>query len=1268
MINKGLVLSALTLTAALTSIYFFGSKSTQPLSVSTLAEANQLQLEEEPKMVKPYDKRTRMDLAMEQYVEMTRDPQEGYVPNERLWKAYKNAEKQRVSVYQKMQSKTTASIAGFTWSERGPNNVGGRTRAILVDANDGTGNTIFAASVSGGLWKTTDITQATPNWVSVDDFFDNMAITSIAQNPNDPDSILFGTGEGYFNSDAVKGNGIWLSVDGGTNWTQLPSTITTDPSSCAGAGNCNFDYVQGIVVTGTGAIVAATRGRFSNRGGIMRSKDGGVTWTKVSTGDAGATRDWAADIVLAANGDLYASFGIGHTDGIYKSTDDGVTWTRVYASAVNEQRIELATAPSNNQVVYAIVEGASNQVSQMIKTTNGGTGWSTLGTTTWNDQCTPSGADFSRGQAFYDLAIAVDPNNENNVFIGGIDLFKSTNGGTSWTQISEWANCNPQPNVHADQHAIVFAPGSSSIVYFGNDGGVYRSADANLAQPSFQNKGMGYNTTQFYACAMHPDALSNHFLAGAQDNGSQRFSTTGINSTVEVTGGDGAFCHIDQDEPQYQFTQYIYNRFRRSTDGGTSFLSVNATDDGKFINPSDYDDVNNIMYSSTQAGFYKRWNDPQTGSSFTDVDISGTIGGDEVSALRVSPNTSNRVFMGTDGGMVIRVDNANGAASVTDITGAGFPSGYVTCVEVETGDDNHLIVTFSNYGVASVWESTDGGTSWTDVEGDLPDMPIRWALFNPDNADQVVLATEVGVWSTDNLNGGSTDWDPSVSGLANVRVDMLQYRPSDKLLIAATHGRGLFSSDVFSNAIAAFSSDKQLEYIGKDITFTDASLGATSWSWDFGDGQTSTAQNPVHAYATSGLFTVALTINSGASTETKVDYIHILPNEGTPYAPTDGGNFETELLDFGAEALSGGLNVWERGVPTNFLNQTVSASNVWKTDLDADLPDATYSSALYTPNYNMTAAGAYTLQLEIAMESQFCNAPYTLQVHYSLDKGVNWTRLGDKNDGNGFNWYFRTGNDGPTCSVSGIIVADSTGWSGLEQAAHFTAQYDISAFAGNQNVAFRMVVYSSSAYAGTSYQDGYSIDNFQIFGPPNSPVPVDMGGLTATFTNTEEVTLDWLTYSETNNSHFEVYRSVDGNDFTFIGEVPGKGNSSSLQGYTFVDGSATENLYYYRLKQVDLDGVANFSKIVTASKKRKFAINNLYPVPFTSALTIQFDNPPITPVTIVLVDEMGKVHYRFEGYIGSRHTLKPASTTRSGVYILQIQSNTGTLQRKVLKQ
>ena len=752
-------------------------------------------------------KQDRIDLAIQQEHELTKDLSLDIVPRERLVEA----EAYRKSLIKKnINGRVAAAVPGLVWQERGPSNVGGRTRALLFDLNDAANGyrKVWAGSVGGGLWFTNDITIASPVWNKVNDLFENMAITAIVQNPANPQEMYFGTGEGWFNTDAIRGLGIWKSTNGGTTWSRLVSTA-------------NFSYVNDLLIDNAGNLYASLRQHVgSDAAGIQKSTNGGTSWTQVLTSPFGSSNR-GADLELAANGDIYASLGTtGSNGGVYQSnfsvhgsaTGNSGTWTNITPNTMGEistptnfwHRIELATAPSNGNIVYALFQGSgSNNCTSIQRYDKATNTWSVKAVPTIIDQ--GSNSNFSRGQGWYNLIAAVDPNNENSFYIGGIDALRSDDGGNTFTQMTTWSlfaatGFNANQNVHADQHAIVYAPGSSSRALWGSDGGIHYTANANIAatsKPTFASKNTGYNVTQYYACAMSP-TLANVFLAGAQDNGTQRFTSAGINATTQASGGDGAFCHIDQDNNNIQISSYVYNNYYISTNGGTSFASRSFNNNGGFINPTDYDDAANILYGGNAAGSFFRWNDPATGGTSTSNVTCPQFAGASVTHVFVSPTVAHRVFFGLSNGSVVMVDNAN---SGTDVPGVVIRSGSgsVSCVAVDPSNAAHMLVTYSNYGATSVFESFNANTAtptWTAVEGNLPDMPVRWVLFDPRNSDWAILATELGIWSTTDLSGGTTDWQPTNTGMANVRVDMLQYRASDRVIAAATHGRGLFTAQV----------------------------------------------------------------------------------------------------------------------------------------------------------------------------------------------------------------------------------------------------------------------------------------------------------------------------------------------------------------------------------------------------------------------------------------------------------------------------------------
>jgi hypothetical protein len=745
--------------------------------------------------------------ALRQEFLKTRDPQLNTVPRDRLTAAISYYELQR----KLMSTMKTTGFTSVTWSERGPNNIGGRTRSILFDLNDATYNTVYAGSVGGGLWKCTNITLSTPVWTAVNDQFANLAVTTIAQSASTPQTMYFGTGEGWSNSDAIRGNGIWKTTNGGTTWTQLSATTN----------NNDFAYVQKIVVTSLGHVYAACRGTTTSTGGLFKSTDGGTTWTRV-IGNTGTGADLRiADVEEAANGDLFATAGIFTTGKIYKSSaatyaanvGNSGNWTDITPTGTF-QRIELAVAPSSGTTLYAVCQGSGNEVTGIYSSANSGTNWTTRTIPNIYDQ--GSNSVFTRSQSWYDLMCTVDPNTSTTLYIGGVDILKSTNSGTNWTQLTSWSLYDDgsfwpaafpwgtSQNVHADIHTLVFKPGSSTTAAVGCDGGLFYATNLNAAGlPSWTSKSTNYNVTQYYSCATHP-TNSNYFLAGAQDNGSHQFSTSGINAITEVTGGDGAFCFIDKTNGNNQITSYVRNNFFYTTDGGMSFYDVDGYDNtGRFINPADLDGTNDILYSAGASNTLVRWASVFSGfANRTDLTVS--IGGDQISAIKVSPNTPTTVYVGTNDGRVYRITNANATPTVTNLTSTQLVSGgYVSSIDVvkrATNTDDSILVAMSNYGINSVYYTANGtnaSPTWVDIDDNttLQDIPVRWAIWSPANSKIIFLGTELGVIGTGTLNGNSTAWTSMNNGqMPNVRVDMLQVNSASQI-VAATHGRGLWTSN-----------------------------------------------------------------------------------------------------------------------------------------------------------------------------------------------------------------------------------------------------------------------------------------------------------------------------------------------------------------------------------------------------------------------------------------------------------------------------------------
>lgn len=724
----------------------------------------------------------RIGEIMQEEFKKTKDPTTNTVPRERLLEA-------RKIIAQKQSSGNKSAIPNLNWEERGPNNIGGRTRAILIDANDPTHATVWAGGAGGGLWKSTNFFAEDPQWQQVGDFFDNLAITCITQDPQNPDHIYFGTGEGWYNVDATRGLGIWKSTDGGATFNQMPSTNN----------NSIFHYIQDIIIDKNQNLYAATRS-----GGIQKLSNNSNNWIKVVGEDTGTSNnDKAADLEISSTGDVYATIGIFSEGSVWKSPSGSTvgdlgTWEEI-TPETGFRRLELSIAPSNPNRLYVLMQDAQGNVGAVYRSDDAGQVWTKV---------TTPPSSFTRGQAWYNLISAVDPNEPDAIYIGGVDAYASINAGSSWTKITSWTTRQGYYSntvsgaVHADQHAIVFFPGESTKAIWGTDGGLYYTEDLDYnysSKPNFYNKNYGYNVTQFYSVAMHPDTGSDYFLAGSQDNGTQRFTTNGMNQTIAVTGGDGGFCHIDQNNPNYQFSAYTRNALNRSTNGGQSFSSGIYNNQGSFINPTDYDNETYHLYASHSHGSYLRWNNARTSRAYDIVEMDNITR--RSTAILCDPTTSNRLWLGWYGGVGF-VDNAdtNTPISTALTLPDDFPATtYVSSIDVDLTDPDHIIVSASNYGMPSVWDIKNATTSnpiWSKLDNgtSLPDMPVRWAIFNPTNSNQALIATEMGVWSTSLLDGENTEWAPSNNGLANVRVDMLQYRSSDNMIVASTHGRGIFTT------------------------------------------------------------------------------------------------------------------------------------------------------------------------------------------------------------------------------------------------------------------------------------------------------------------------------------------------------------------------------------------------------------------------------------------------------------------------------------------
>jgi hypothetical protein len=369
--------------------------------------------------------------------------------------------------------------------------------------------------------------------------------------------------------------------------------------------------------------------------------------------------------------------------------------------------------------------------------------------------------------------------------------------------------------VHADQHVQLYKEGSADEMLFGSDGGVFYTSDATSNDPIFEEKNLNYSTLQFYSCAISPVAGDDRYIGGLQDNGTLFFQGTPLDIEDMIDGGDGAYCFWDVDDPEIFITSVYYNRYTVFVDG---YPEEDAGEySGTFICPADYDYKLNKLYANAcsfwgyRSDMLMRVSNIPNNPWDTYI-LLGTGSETPFTHVKYSPHSpegTTTLFVGGETGRLFRVENAEATPVTTEITGADFPIASVSCVAIG-GSEDTLLVTFSNYGVASVWQTYDGGTTWTNIESNLPDMPVRWALYHPDDARQAMLATEMGIWSCNHLHINDPQWAPDIDGMANVRIDQLSLREADNTVLAATHGRGLYTATWTSNPWVSIAENPEL--------------------------------------------------------------------------------------------------------------------------------------------------------------------------------------------------------------------------------------------------------------------------------------------------------------------------------------------------------------------------------------------------------------------------------------------------------------------------
>ncbi|UXP32310.1 flagellar basal body rod modification protein [Reichenbachiella agarivorans] len=729
------------------------------------------------------------------------------------------------------------------WESGGPHNVGGRTRAFAMDVDDE--NVLIAGGVSGGMYRSVDKGN---NWTrtSHPSTLNNATCVTQDQRAGFHHVWYYGTGELRGNSSTsggapYRGDGIYRSLDGGLSWDVIPSTANGRPADFESP----FNYVWSIVVDDQGVIYAALYGC------IVKSADDGLTWEVVlgpdllhpdtldppieDLNDSGAP--FYTNLMKTPSGKIYATLStftaLGHKQdhaGFFVLEPGEVAWEEItpFNFDLNYNRTVMSYAPSNEDILYFLTDG----IDLSLKVREG---------KTWIDRSMnlPGKNDTLpalNSQDSYNLLVKVHPSDENIVFIGGTNLYRSTDGFRS-SDHSAWiggydpesGTASKYPNHHPDQHEIVFLPSDPNSMFSTNDGGVRFTANNMATLPQWDERNDGFITSQFYTIALSKQEGSFKALGGMQDNGTYlKILGNPTAPWIELLGGDGSYVSTTPDDRFWYASFQEGTTFRLSLNDEHQLVSFAEVDpvggEGYlFVNPFVLDPNNyNRMY---MAGGDVIWRNDNLSQIPAGIQQPTSVNWSEVnstkqftlaiSTLAVSTYPANVLYFGMTSGSVHKTIYANTDSAqttqlfkqtITNDEGQSV-SGYVSNVAIDPTNADRVIFSYSNYHFPSLFYTADGGETVVDISGNLEENPdgsgggpsVRWSQIVPmaDGSFIYFISTSVGLYSATELNGAETIWTKEADEtIGNSLIRMTDYRPSDGKLIVATHGNGVFVTHI----------------------------------------------------------------------------------------------------------------------------------------------------------------------------------------------------------------------------------------------------------------------------------------------------------------------------------------------------------------------------------------------------------------------------------------------------------------------------------------
>lgn len=701
------------------------------------------------------------------------------------------------------------------WQAIGPANVGGRTLCLALHPDDP--DVIFAGSASGGLWKTTTGGIGAAAWSPVATGFPVLGVSTIAIDPADGDVMYIGTGETYSYQGSIGGEairttrgsygvGILKSEDGGASWS---ASLDWTYEQSRGV------WMVQIHPTDSDILYAATTE------GVYKSIDAGDSWVRVH--DVIMAMDLRIhpvdpDVIFAAHG----NFGSAGT-GIYRSLDAGQDWTKLGSNLPGSWtgKAQLAISPAAPDTVFASIADSDAGLGLYVSHDRGDT-WARV-----------NGTDYAQYQGWYSHYVVASPFDNSTLFTGGIEIWRSLNGGGALQVRSRWQSVYfgtspPEGPIgdpdyaHADHHFAVWHPTDPDTVFFASDGGVFRTTD--LGQ-TFESLIGGYQTSQFYNGFSNSASTPSFAMGGLQDNFTVIYQ--GTNAWRRVIGGDGTWTAIHPLVGSTLYGSAQSLQMARSYDSGNnwSFITpptvlgdVTAFAAPYVLSPDDP----GVLYAGRSAVY--RTNNGGTSWAATNGGFP-LSNGNPVISLATAPSDVDVVYAGTApiNGRSHVFTTRNGGVSWLDVTGS-LPDRYPADLSVDADDPDRVFVTLMGFGTSHVFRSADGGDTWEDIGAGLPDIPTSAVELDPDYPEVIYVGTDLGTYLSPDAGDS---WHPFNSGMPLAMVnDLKVYLPARKIR-AATHGNGAWERDLFDPAVCIAPG----EVTDLILSHTGAIGGQTTLTW-----------------------------------------------------------------------------------------------------------------------------------------------------------------------------------------------------------------------------------------------------------------------------------------------------------------------------------------------------------------------------------------------------------------------------------------------------